>query len=157
MDNKIVFKIVSIILHHRIPALSSRNGCTVCGGGKMPGEPQARCKIRTLTLDQVKKFCSWLSWCRQGRTKTFSIQFFGLKTADARNMDLKPKNTLKMLQLKEWDIFPRDAILLLYFYRPWINATTLHHIGWYCELCIWDHLIVNDQDVLENSQNRNIR
>ena len=35
-------------------------------------------------------------------------------------MDLKPKNTLKMLQSKEWEIFPRDAILLLYYYRPWI-------------------------------------
>ena len=46
---------------------------------------------------------------------------FGQKTAVAmlpRNMDLKPRNTLKMLQSKEWEIFSRDAILLLYFYRP---------------------------------------
>ena len=137
------FRFVSTILHHRIPALSSRSGCTVCGGGKMPGEPQTRCKIKTLTLGQVQKFCSWLSWCRQGRTKTFSIQFFGLKTADARNMDLKPKNTLKMLQSKEWEILSRDAILLLYYYRPWIICNhftsywmaswTVHFRSSFCE------------------------
>ena len=71
-----VFRFVSIILHHRIPALSSRNGCTVCGGGIMPGEPQPRCKIRTLTLNQVKKFVVGFPDAGKEGLKHFQFNFW---------------------------------------------------------------------------------